>query len=301
MHSQFEPEPVHEAAHPLLEKYLDRLCDPLKHDAPAEEAELARQEMRAHLLLSAAAREELGATPEEALAEAFRRFGDPQLLGQKLARENTTVRTGRRLSLEVRILGSLLGGGTVLYLTPFLSSLIQMSTGVSSFILPQYVILLVLLGGHAGWHLASNKRSSAGGPLAGLAGSVVGMAANVALALFAYHHGWLAGVTYPLDMGNLCLNAGLGAAVGWLLWKRPKPLLKSIFLGSAVCGLPLLLNAIRTVTIYPDYRNVHIVSLYAIGIGIWSAAGAITGAASWLFARIKPFWERKEVLTAEKA
>ena len=40
-----------------------------------------------------------------------------------------------------------------------------------------------------------------------------------AITMFAYHWGWLA-VTFPFDSFSLCLNAGLGAAVGWWLWKH---------------------------------------------------------------------------------
>jgi hypothetical protein len=302
MHNQFEPEPIDEAAQTSLEQYLDQFCAPLERVQPVQEYKVTRQEMRAHLLLSVAAREELGATPEEALAEAIQRFGDPQQLGQAPAQEkNTTLRAKRRLSLGVRILGGLIGGFGALSLAPFLSFLMNLDTNVGD-TSPPYVlqILLFFLGGRAGWLLASGKGTAAGGSLAGLAGSQMGIGMGAALTLLAYHRGWLA-ATYPLDSVSLCLNAGMGAAMGGLLWKRPKVLLGSVSLGIAVFGLPMLLIGLERIVRYSDYRNGHILSLYTMAVLIECAAGGITGAAIGLFARSKQFWAARKILTANNA
>jgi len=70
MHNRFEPESTHEAAPPSLERYLDLLCAPLERDLSPQECESTRQELRSHLLLSAAAHEGTGMGSEEALTAA---------------------------------------------------------------------------------------------------------------------------------------------------------------------------------------------------------------------------------------
>jgi hypothetical protein len=68
-----------------VEAYLDELERPLAH-LPASERREWREEARQHLLSLAAAHEELGASPQEAVDAAVREFGDPGRIGRDLAR-----------------------------------------------------------------------------------------------------------------------------------------------------------------------------------------------------------------------
>jgi hypothetical protein len=300
MHNQFEPDPVHqnprfknrlpenaihENADTSLEQYLNQLCAPLERDLSAEEYQATRQELRAHLLLSAAAHEELGATTEEALKAAFEGFGNPQQLGRTLAQEKSApIRANRRLARWGRVLGGLAGGYAALNLTFLCSLLLRMDPHQGDVTPPILLqLLLLLLGGRLGWLLASGRRAAAGSSLAALAGSQVGMGAGIASVLLADHYGWLA-VTYSINSVSLCFFAGLGATVGWRLWKRPKSLAGSILLGSAIFGLPMLLISLR-LYLYPDYRNAHILSILARSILLWCASGGITGATMGCFTR----------------
>src|SRR5579859_4441771 len=93
MHSQFEPEATHHnqiPARAALETYLDTLCRPLAEATPPEEQRAIRDEMRAHLLALAAAHEELGNTPEEAMQAALRKFGSAQKVGAALRNEHVS-------------------------------------------------------------------------------------------------------------------------------------------------------------------------------------------------------------------
>ena len=159
MQSQFESEPARQSASPALEKYLDALCLPLREELSSEECEATRQELRAHLLLSAEARQELGASPEEALKEALLHFGDPEMLGEKLAQEKTApLRQERRRVWGERILGGMLGGliGQQLTIT---CSLLLASDWVHEQPPLALHLLLILLGARTGWLLASERNA----------------------------------------------------------------------------------------------------------------------------------------------
>ncbi len=66
-----------------LEQYLDQLEQPLAALSAEARGEW-REEARQHLLCLIAAHEELGSSPEEAMAAALRQFGDPDRIGQSL-------------------------------------------------------------------------------------------------------------------------------------------------------------------------------------------------------------------------
>lgn len=297
MHNRFEPDPITESTQAALDHFLDQLCMPLERVLPHHECQDTRQELRAHLMLSAAAHEELGATSNEALMAAFQSFGDSKRMGSKIAQEKTAaLRSTRRLDRWVRVLSSLIGGCAGLYL-PLFSFLMTIDIQ-SRDLQPPYLLqlLLVLLGGRAGWLLASGKKVAAGGPLSGLIGSQVGMGASAAFTLLAFHHGWLA-VTFPLSGVTLSLHAALGAAVGWSLWKRPKPLPGSVWLGSVVFGLPMLLAGLEGLCRYPDYRNAHILGIYTIATLISCAAGGTTGAIMGFFFRFRRYYGKSGFLS----
>jgi hypothetical protein len=59
-----------------LDGYLDQVCAPLKAAMPEARSNEYRAEMRIHLKERIAAYQELGATPEQAIADALRQFGD---------------------------------------------------------------------------------------------------------------------------------------------------------------------------------------------------------------------------------
>src|SRR5947209_3644884 len=66
-----------------LDEYLDRLSEPVTVLSAREQQEW-REEARQHLLCLAAAYEELGSSPEEALEAALRQFGDARQIGRRL-------------------------------------------------------------------------------------------------------------------------------------------------------------------------------------------------------------------------
>jgi hypothetical protein len=245
----------------------------------------------------------LGTRSDEALQAALQSFGNLQQVGRKIAQEKTaTVRSRQRLAWSVRVLSGLIGGWVGLSLVSIFSFLMDLNTGSrglhQSGLLP---LFLCLLGGRAGWVLASGKGTVVGGPLAGLVGSQIGMGLAVALSAFSHYHGWWM-VTYYLSSLALCLHAMLGAVVGWSLWKRPKSLLGSISLGSVVFGLPNLLIGLVSLYRCPDYRTSYIETIFTLALLVSCGAGGITGAAMGLCSRLRkysdktgylPFFRRK--------
>lgn len=73
-------------AESLVEDYLDHACAQLLALPPERRAEL-RCEIEQHLRASAAAHEELGSAPREAVRAAARQFGDARTVGRNLARQ----------------------------------------------------------------------------------------------------------------------------------------------------------------------------------------------------------------------
>ena len=71
---------------PQVEQWFQRLNAPLKR-LPAEERTQLHHEVRQHLEALAAANEELGSSPSEALELALQQFGDPSKFGKKMAQE----------------------------------------------------------------------------------------------------------------------------------------------------------------------------------------------------------------------
>ena len=71
--------------HSRLEQYLDELERPLTGVAPQTRNEW-REEARQHLLALAAAHEEMGSPPEQALEAALRQFGHAPRIGKQLRR-----------------------------------------------------------------------------------------------------------------------------------------------------------------------------------------------------------------------
>jgi hypothetical protein len=66
----------------ILNDYLETITAPLVDVLPYEEREALRTEFRLHLYAIAAAHEELGTAPENALAAALHDFGDPRAIGR---------------------------------------------------------------------------------------------------------------------------------------------------------------------------------------------------------------------------
>jgi hypothetical protein len=95
----------------LLQDYLDHLCAPLVGVLPFAERQAVREEIGHHLRALAAAREELGATPAEAMAQALRQFGRPRAISHGIRRERTAPlrRQPRRLAAAAA-LGALVTG-----------------------------------------------------------------------------------------------------------------------------------------------------------------------------------------------
>jgi hypothetical protein len=69
--------------HSRLERYLEELERPLTALTPEARAEW-REEARQHLAALAAAHEELGSSPEEAVEAALRQFGDARQIGRQV-------------------------------------------------------------------------------------------------------------------------------------------------------------------------------------------------------------------------
>ena len=69
-----------------VEGFYQRLNVQLRK-MPLEQRAEVHQELRQHLEALVAAHEELGATPQEAVAAALRQFGDPRRIGRRLARD----------------------------------------------------------------------------------------------------------------------------------------------------------------------------------------------------------------------
>ncbi len=87
-----------------LEAWFQRLNAPLKR-LPAEERTQLHQEVRQHLEALAAANEELGSSPPEALELALKQFGDPSKFSKKMAQEWHQAKTGFRSELMAVLLG----------------------------------------------------------------------------------------------------------------------------------------------------------------------------------------------------
>ncbi len=83
---------------PQVEQWFQRLNAPLKR-LPADERTQIHQEVRQHLEALAAANEELGSPPEEALELALQQFGDPGKFGKKMAQEWHQSKTGFRADM----------------------------------------------------------------------------------------------------------------------------------------------------------------------------------------------------------
>ena len=77
---------THPTARPI-DDYLDHLCAPLVGKMTYDRRVAVREEVRTHLLVLAAAHEELGGSSAEALQAAMEQFGDARKLGRSLARE----------------------------------------------------------------------------------------------------------------------------------------------------------------------------------------------------------------------
>ena len=75
---------------PQVEQWFQRLDAPLKR-LPAEERTPIHQEVHQHLEALAAANEELGSSPPEALELALQQFGDPGKFGRQMRREALTL------------------------------------------------------------------------------------------------------------------------------------------------------------------------------------------------------------------
>jgi hypothetical protein len=90
MYSQFEPENTSQDARLMLDSYLRRACAIPEAPAVTAEQEELRQEMSGHILALAAAHEELGDTPEEAMRAALKQFGEAEQIGKAVAHEYKT-------------------------------------------------------------------------------------------------------------------------------------------------------------------------------------------------------------------
>src|SRR5579871_1066639 len=92
MYNRFESEETNVEnssgeARRLLESYLERACAADNPTVPAQDQADLRREMSGHIQALAAAHEELGATPEEAMQAALRQFGEAEVIGKGVARE----------------------------------------------------------------------------------------------------------------------------------------------------------------------------------------------------------------------
>src|SRR3712207_2488794 len=65
---------------PRIDDYLDHLYAPLVGRVPYEVRQQFRSELQTHLEALVAAREEVGASHEQAVREALTQFGDPRLV-----------------------------------------------------------------------------------------------------------------------------------------------------------------------------------------------------------------------------
>jgi hypothetical protein len=70
----------------LIEEYLDRVCARLVDDVPRERRLELRAELKAHLEALVDAHQEIGASPQEAIAAALVQFGDAAVVGREWAR-----------------------------------------------------------------------------------------------------------------------------------------------------------------------------------------------------------------------
>ena len=84
---------------PRIEEYLDRVCARLVDDVPRERRLELRTELQAHLEALVRAREELGASSEEAVSAALAQFGDAAAVGREWTRAWT--QRGRRPPREM--------------------------------------------------------------------------------------------------------------------------------------------------------------------------------------------------------
>lgn len=89
---------------PQVEHWFQRLNAPLKR-LPADERTQIHQEVRQHLEALAAANEELGSSPPEALELALQQFGDPGKIGKQMAQEWHQSRTGFRAETTAILFG----------------------------------------------------------------------------------------------------------------------------------------------------------------------------------------------------
>jgi hypothetical protein len=94
-----------------IEEYLDRIDAPLIGHVPRARRLELRAELALHLDALVEAHQELGATPDEAVTDALRQFGDPLHVGQEWRQVNP-VCNSRRSWLRGALFGALSGGVT---------------------------------------------------------------------------------------------------------------------------------------------------------------------------------------------
>ena len=124
-----------------VEAYFNRLNAQLKRMPREDRAEL-HQELRQHLDALAAAHEELGATPEEAVDAALQQFGDPVKIGRRMLRE---WRHSRQVKFRGQGKSILVVGGLFSLLLPLASVFAPSWIGAYNI-----VLLPVLIGNIAG-------------------------------------------------------------------------------------------------------------------------------------------------------
>jgi hypothetical protein len=215
------------------EDYLDHVCAPLVGVVPYVKRQELRAELRAHLEAMVASYQELGQSPEMAVVEALRQFGDPRDLARQWAREWKGAASPARLTPVARAMVAALGCFGLATAAALIFVWITMTPGGYSlgedawrfvpFLLTLLFFLLPLLSGIATGLLAPARSGLGTFYALAVILAIVPLAANSDPSL----NGLGAGAR-DLTIVQACawmpIGCGTAALVGWLRTRlAPRP------------------------------------------------------------------------------